>query len=164
MQRWLVQPTIAPTRQHWHLLGSALIALAAILGSTASAAAQDGAVAGVVVESKTLKPLAGAQVVVTGQGRGVLTDANGRFRITGVSGTNVTVEVVMIGYRAKQVPASTGATDLRITLDETAIELNEIVVTGTAGGTQRRALGNSIAKVRADEIVAVAPVKSLQDL
>jgi TonB-linked SusC/RagA family outer membrane protein len=127
-------------------------------------AAQQGTISGVVLESKTLRPLAGAQVVVQGQGRGVLTDANGRFRITGASGAQVTVEVVMLGYRAKSVPASVGAADLRVTLDEAAIELNEIVVTGTAGGVQKRALGNSVGKVKADEIVSIAPVKSMQDL
>ena len=48
------------------------------------------------------------------------------------------------------MPAQVGAADLRIALDETAIELNEIVVTGTAGGVQKRALGNSVAKVNAE--------------
>jgi TonB-linked SusC/RagA family outer membrane protein len=164
MQRWLMQLTGAPARQRWSHLGRVLIGVGVILSSAKAATAQEGAVAGVVVESKTLKPLAGAQVVVSGQGRGVLTDANGRFRITGISGTNITIEVVMIGYRAKQVQSNVGAIDVRVALDETAIELNEIVVTGTAGGTQKRALGNSLAKVRADEIVTIAPVKSMQDL
>jgi TonB-linked SusC/RagA family outer membrane protein len=139
----------------------------AITGAAAqikAVAAQQGTVSGRVVESKTLRPLSGAQVVIQGQGRGVLTDVNGRFRITGVSGTQATVEIVMIGYRPKALPITVGTADVRITLDETAIELNEIVVTGTAGGVQKRALGNSVGKVKADEIVSIAPVKSMQDL
>ncbi len=131
---------------------------------TGDVLAQQGTVSGVVVESKTLRPLAGAQVLLQGQGRGVLRDANGRFRLTGATGAQVTVEVVMLGYRPKSIPATVGSADLRIPLDEAAIELNEIVVTGTAGGVQKRALGNSVGKVKADEIVSVAPVKSMQDL
>ena len=127
-------------------------------------AAQQNTVSGTVIESKTLRPLSGAQVLVQGQGRGVLTDVNGRFRITGITGTDVTLEVVMIGYRARTQAARVGDANIRIGLDETAVSLNEIVVTGTAGGTAKRAIGNSIAQVKAADIVATAPIKTTSDL
>src|SRR5690606_11690686 len=47
---------------------------------------------------------------------------------------------------------------------EAAVALDEIVVTGQPGGTQRRAIGNSIATVNASDVVAVAPIKSMQEL
>jgi TonB-linked SusC/RagA family outer membrane protein len=140
------------------LLGMALLAGAAKLQ------AQDAAVAGIVLEGKSLRPVAGAQVVVEDQNRGTLTDVNGRFRITGLTGTQGTLRVVMIGYREHSQPVRIGDANVRVTLHEAAVSLDELVVTGTAGGQQKRAIGNSVAQIRAADIVATAPVKSAQDL
>jgi TonB-linked SusC/RagA family outer membrane protein len=157
--RWLLQLASAPCC-------SAGVLFMSVLGASAipAVAQQQNVVGGTVVESKSLRPLSGAQVLVQGQGRGILTDVNGRFRIPNVTGTDVTLEVVMLGYRARTQPARVGDTNVRVALDETAVELNEIVVTGTAGGVQKRALGNSVGKVDAANIVSVAPVKTIQDL
>ncbi|HSL69156.1 MAG TPA: carboxypeptidase-like regulatory domain-containing protein, partial [Longimicrobiales bacterium] len=92
-----------PLRQH--LAVGILLGCVSLVAGVSRGAAQESTIAGTVVESKSLKPLAGAQVLVQGQGRGVLSDANGRFRITGVTGTDVTLEIVMIGYRARTLPA-----------------------------------------------------------
>ena len=120
--------------------------------------------AGVVVEELTLRPLAGAQVVVEGTGRGTLTDADGRFLLTGLIGSDVTLRVVMIGYRGVTRSVATGTTDLRIALAESAIELNEVVVTGTPGATRKRAIGNAVATVDAEQILAVAEPATVQQL
>ncbi|MGH7575423.1 MAG: TonB-dependent receptor domain-containing protein, partial [Longimicrobiales bacterium] len=40
-------------------------------------------------------------------------------------------------------------TDLRIALSETAIELDEVVVTGTAGAVERRSIGNAVSTIDA---------------
>ena len=146
------------------VLGVALLSAMGIAVHADAVAAQEGVVGGMVIDNKTMRPLSGAQVLVQGQGRGVLSDANGRFRIQGVTGTEVTVEVVMIGFRARTQVARVGDQALRIGLEEAAVELNEIVVTGTAGGTAKRAIGNSIAQVKAADAVATAPIKNTHDL
>lgn len=132
--------------------------------SPAVLSAQQGSVGGTVVADPSLRPLAGAQVVVEGTGRGTLTDANGRFLVVGLSGTEVTLRVVMLGYRAETQNVRVGDRDLRIALAESAIELDRIVVTGTAGGTQRRALGNVVSRIDAAEVVAAAPVRDVSSL
>src|SRR5690606_28068231 len=104
-------------------------------------AQQSSSVLGTVVSSGSLRPLAGAQVYVEGTDRGTLTDANGRFALTGLSGSQVTINVVMIGYREVSTTVPVGATDVRIELSESALALDQIVVTGQVGGTQRRAIG-----------------------
>jgi hypothetical protein len=53
-----------------------------------------------------------------------------------------------------------GDMNVRIALAESAIELDQIVVTGTAGGTQRRAIGNAVTQVRAAETVELAHVRA----
>src|SRR5690606_5655710 len=127
-------------------------------------AQQSSSVLGTVVSSGSLRPLAGAQVYVEGTDRGTLTDANGRFALTGLSGSQVTINVVMIGYREVSTTVPVGATDVRIELSESALALDQIVVTGQVGGTQRRAIGNSIASVNAAEAVEIAPISSVQEL
>ena len=133
-------------------------------GSASMAQAQENVVAGTVLEAKSLRPVAGAQVVIQGQDRGGLTDVNGRFRITGLTGAQGSLRVVMIGFRDHVQNVRIGDTNVRIQLNEAAVALNELVVTGTAGGQQKRALGNSVAQVKAADIVASAPVKSTSDL
>src|SRR5690606_7717145 len=114
---------------------------------------------------RTLRPLPGAYVELVGTDRAVLTDANGRFMFVGVSGTQATLRVTMLGYRAvDQHVVRVGDMNVVIRLAETAIELDQLVVTGTAGGTQRRAIGNSVTQVRAAETVELAHVANVQSL
>jgi hypothetical protein len=135
-----------------------------VVADPGAVTAQDGAVAGIVVQAQTQRPLQGAQVAVVGQDLGAMADAAGRFRIAGVAGTRVTLEVVMLGFRTLLREVAVGSTELRLSLSETAIHLDEIVVTGTPGGTARRAIGNSVTSVDAAEVTEVAPVQSVQQL
>ena len=48
--------------------------------------AQGGSVGGTVYDQTSGRPLTGAQVAVVGAQRGVLTDANGHFRLAGLTG------------------------------------------------------------------------------
>ena len=148
------------------LLRTAFVLLAA-LGLAllpGEAAAQTGVVAGQVLDATSSRPMAGAQVVVDGTQLGGLTDSGGRFRIEGIPEGEVTLRVVMIGYRPFTQVTSTGTLDLRLRVTESAIELDQIVVTGTPGGTRQRAIGNVVARVDAAEITEVAPIITMQDL
>jgi hypothetical protein len=64
-----------------------LLALLAVAVAPARAVAQQGVVAGTVVAEGSQRALPDAQVVVEGTTLGAATDASGRFRITGVTGT-----------------------------------------------------------------------------
>jgi TonB-linked SusC/RagA family outer membrane protein len=161
-----VQAPASMTRRHRQLLRGAL-ACALALGLGAGwqpARGQSNTVMGTVVTSSTLRPLSGVQVMIEGTDAGTVTDANGRFLFTGVTGTEVTLRAVIIGYREARTTARVGETGVRIMLEESAVALDELVVTGQPGGTQRRAIGNSIATVRAADAVAVAPIRSMQEL
>jgi len=138
----------------------------ALLASVASpAAAQDGGVvAGVVVTEGSAAPLPGAQVGVEGTTLGALTDAQGRFRIAGVPGTSVQLTARRIGYRPVTTTVQVGATDVRIAMSERVVELNQVVVTGTAGGTEQRAVGNAVSRIRAADVVQTQPIQDFQQL
>lgn len=146
-----------------------VLGLAFLLGATPSVArAQTGTISGTVVVEGSQRPLARAQVTVEGQaGRGAVTDAAGRFRITGitgVTGATVTLDARLIGFRPVTRTAQVGATDVRLLLSERAVELNEVVVTGTAGGSQKRELGTAVAQVNVSDVVAKTAVPSVDAL
>jgi TonB-dependent SusC/RagA subfamily outer membrane receptor len=143
----------------------ALVLGIAVLAVPRLAAAQDGVIAGTVYTEGSLRPIAGAQISIADQaGKGAVSDASGRFRITGVAGSQVSLNARMIGYRAVTQSVRVGATDVRFLMSERPVELDQIVVTGTAGGQEKRAIGNSVAKVDAAEVVASTQVSSVQDL
>ncbi|MBI4421357.1 MAG: TonB-dependent receptor, partial [Gemmatimonadetes bacterium] len=126
--------------------------------------AQTGQVSGVVVEERTQTPLRNVPVTVDGGQNLARTDAAGRFTLTGLAGPQVTIRVAWIGYRPHTQLVPVGTTDLRIGLAESAIELDAIVVTGTAGVQQARAIGNAVASLRVSDLTQQAGVTDLQDL
>ncbi|MBX6330601.1 MAG: SusC/RagA family TonB-linked outer membrane protein [Gemmatimonadaceae bacterium] len=142
------------------MLAAGLIAGAAFT----SAAAAQGVVGGRVVEDGTRQPVPGAQVVVSGTTLGALTDAAGRFRITGVQGTQVTVVARRIGYASQTKTVTVGDTTVEFVLTARATSLEEVVVTGTPEAATKREIGNAITTVDAAAIQKVAPVQSFQEL
>ena len=127
--------------------------------------AQDGSISGMVVVETGQQPLAGAQVLAVGTDRGTVTDGRGRFLLTGLSGTEATIRVVMIGYRTQERTVPVGASDVMFAMQEVAIELDRVVVTGTtAGAERRRQIGNAVSTVNASDIVEAAPVRNMQEM
>jgi len=123
---------------------------------------QEPVVVGLVVDARTGFPMRGAQVVVVGAGQGVLTNEAGRFRITGVPGPSVELEVIMMGYRTTRREVRVGSADVRIELSEAVLELDELVVTAT-GLVRAREVGNTMARITSREIEA-SPARNALDL
>ncbi len=126
-------------------------------------AVQQGVVAGTVVDPRS-QPIQGARIVVLGTASRAVSDAAGRFRIGNLSGVDVSLEVSRIGYRKRTEAVAVGDTAVRVVLLESAINLNALVVTGTATPLEKRAIGNSVSLIDAAQITAVAPVRNVADL
>jgi TonB-linked SusC/RagA family outer membrane protein len=142
----------------------ALAAVALSLLPLQTGRAQDNAIAGTVVSDRTQEPVAGARVIVAGSTLATTTDARGRFRLSPLTGAQVTLEVRVIGFRRASVPARAGDLAVRIVLEELAVTLDEVVVTGTAGVVEKRTVGNAIGKVEASFITERAPIANVQNL
>jgi len=141
-----------------------VIALAiGALGGPRSALAQ-GAIAGTVLNSQSLGPVAGVRVTVVGTALTATSDAKGRFRLDGVSGGQVTLRAIGIGFRPVTLPARVGDLSIRILVNEAAINLGELVVTGTAGPVEKRAVANAISKIDAEEALGVSPATDVSQL
>src|SRR5207302_3354729 len=60
--------------------------------------------------------------------------------------------------------ARVGSTDLQFAMAERVVELDQVVVTGTAGGEQKREVGTSVAQVNVAEVTAKQVVPSVDAL
>src|SRR5437588_5305062 len=155
-------------RQAMRSLTSSLLQLILLVGVAPAARAlqqqpEQGFVAGTVIAEGTLRPLPGVQVSA-GAGHVAITDAAGRFRITGLAGGQVTLTARSIGYVPLTRTVAVGDTRVSFTLNEAPIELNAVVVTGTAGVQTKRAIGNVVPTINAGDVSAVAPVSDIQSL
>jgi TonB-linked SusC/RagA family outer membrane protein len=129
-------------------------------GLATSAAAQEP-IAGTVVDAATKRPLDAAVLAVEGTRVRTTTDDQGRFRLTVPPGVEVTLLITRVGYRPANARVRAGATDGSITLNQAAVSLDDLVITGTPGAQQTRTLGNAVGKVH---VTSVAEVSSPLDL
>jgi TonB-dependent SusC/RagA subfamily outer membrane receptor len=137
---------------------------ALLLGPATAARAQDSVVAGVVLGAANATPLEGARITIEGTPLVQTTDAKGQFRFTNLTGAEVTLRVARIGYQPAAVVARVGQTNLRVLLRESTVRLDEIVVTGQPQGTERRAVGNSIATIDAPAALELSGASDLGKL
>jgi len=145
-----------------HLVSLAIAAVVTV--GSARSVFEQGAVSGQVIAAGSGEAISNAQITAAGGTLRATSDNQGRFRITGVIGTNTTLSVRRIGYRNAEVAARVGQTDLTITLVSNPASLEAVVVTGTVGASQKREIGNSVGTIDAADIVANAPILSVQGL
>ncbi|MCA1789909.1 MAG: TonB-dependent receptor, partial [Thioalkalivibrio sp.] len=142
-----------------------LLLLLLLPGSVAGQ--QTGTVTGQVVGADNLNPLSGVQMVVEGTQLGGITNNSGRYIILNVPAGQITVTATLLGRRSVQQTANLSAGEtatLDFRLAETAISLDEIVVTGTAGAQQARALGTTVGSIQVSERQALAPEATFENM
>ncbi len=147
---------------------SGAASLALVMASASSAAAQQtGSISGTVLDAATEAPLVGAQVVVAGTQLGGQTNAQGRFLILNVPAGERTLQVFMLGYAdgsetVTVTPGSVASATIR--LDQSVLQLDEVVVTGVSGATVKAKVPFVVENVRAADIVvpATSPATALQ--
>lgn len=131
------------------------------LSSPAPVQANNITVTGEVVDSNG-EPVIGATILAKGSGQGAATDLDGKFSLSVPKGATLVISYV--GCVTQEVKAS--ATPMKITLQETSLNLNEVVVVGFA--TQKKvnltgAVGTASGKDIADRPVSDA-VTALQGI
>ncbi|MGQ0646419.1 MAG: SusC/RagA family TonB-linked outer membrane protein [Gemmatimonadaceae bacterium] len=125
-----------------------------------------GTVRGRITDRGTGTSLVGVQVQVVGTRLGAMTDAQGRYVIAQVPAGAQSITARMLGF-APETRALTvtdaAETTADFSLSRMATQLGEVVVTAT--GDQRKVeIGNAVATLRIDSIVAAAPVTSVGEL
>ena len=133
----------------------------------ATAANAQSVVSGRVTDSRSELPISGVSVEVEGTRLGATTDAEGRFRIANVALGQQTVIARRIGYASLRKPvtvASGQPATVDFALVLSAMMLDEVVVTGTAGGELRRSIGNTVATIDASDMLAKSAATNLTSL
>jgi TonB-dependent starch-binding outer membrane protein SusC len=144
----------------------AAVAILAMVAALPGHAVAQGTITGTATEVGTLRPLASAQVYIEGTTIGTLSNARGQFLIPNAPAGQVTLRAELIGYTA-QSQTVTVVAGQAVTVDfqfrQSALALDQIVVTGAGAGTERRRLGNTIATVDMTEL-STAPVMSMSEV
>ena len=148
--------------------GGLVLALAFMLGwAPAPVAGQvTGTLVGTVRDGSSQRPLEAVQVYIAGTGIGALTNAAGRFLLLNVPAGEHTLVAEIVGYRSGSSTITVGAGQSVVSdfgLQQTAISLNEIVVTGAGIATEKRKLGNTIVTLSAAE-VENAPIANFSEM
>ena len=155
--------------QRYHLTNggrfSSLLAVAAAVAFLlpAQAAAQDGTVTGQVVAATTGQPINGVQISILETALGGLSNVSGRFLINRVPAGTYTVQATYVGYGTQTQEATVspgGAASLQFEMEVSAVAMDELIVTGTAGAVERRKLGTSAASLDVTAVSEVTPLSS----
>jgi TonB-linked SusC/RagA family outer membrane protein len=150
-------------RSRVQLAACALLAAAIALPVGAQQAAV-GTIEGTVREANTNRVIEGAQVGVVGAAIGAVANRNGFYRITNVPARAIELTVRMVGYAPMRKPVTVTAGQVAVadfSLQQTALQLQAVVTTGTAGATEVKRLGNSVATIDPPKI---APIRSASEL
>ncbi len=146
---------------------AAAAAMAMITAAEPLAAQSVGTIRGTVTEARTQRAVADVQVFIPEASSRALTNAAGLYVMSNVPIGTHTLHARLIGFAevTQAVTVSAGATvtaDMR--LQPQAIELSEVVVTGTPIGTEKRALGNSVTTVDVAEITTKSSMMNVTEL
>ena len=113
-------------------------------------AQSSGTVRGHVTDAASGRPLSEAQVSVEGTRVGSITNANGDYTLNAVPAGQRNIIIRRLGYQRVTVAVAVGAgatATADAALRVSAVNLSDVVVTGTGTPTERRKVGASIASV-----------------
>ncbi len=135
---------------------------------SAQGATSTGTVRGRVTEVVSGRAIADARVQVTGTRIAAVSNASGDFLLTLVPTGPRIISVRRLGFQPSTQAVTIiadGAVTANFTLRESAVNLSEVVVTGSAAPTEKRKIGTSVASIDSTTIsraVAVTVDQALQ--
>ena len=109
-------------------------------------------ITGTVRDQSSGIAVSNAQVFIEALNIGVLTQASGQYLLLGVPTGTHTVTVSSLGYgtASNEVTVTEGGTAvLDFSISAEALQLDEILVTGTATGSRAREIGNAVGRLDA---------------
>ncbi len=137
------------------------IAITASKNSLNNSVQQQKKITGSVTESSG-EVLPGVSIVIKGTTTGTITDFDGNYTLAGVSGDAILI-FSFVGMRSEEIPVA-GQSTINVTLVESAISVNEVVVTALGIERERKALGYAVSTVSAEEIQASGKVNVIETL
>lgn len=118
-------------------------------------------VTGAVTDAKTGDPLPGVAIAIENSTKGVLTDAEGKFKID-IPNENAVLVISYVGYGRERITVK-NQKDLNIKLVPNALNLNEVVVVGY-GTNKKIDLTGSISSITNKDISQVSSTNLTDNL
>jgi TonB-dependent SusC/RagA subfamily outer membrane receptor len=119
-----------------------------------------------VTDAGTGQPVPSAQVFIPSLNLGALTQASGSYSLQNVPAGVQTVTVQRLGFREETATVTVAAGETAVqdfVITQAALQLDQLIITGTAGGTQRRALGNAVERVD-EATLATRPAVRIEEV
>jgi iron complex outermembrane receptor protein len=114
------------------------------------------------VTDESGKPLAGANLLITGSLSGVSSGSDGRFTFNNLKAGNYLLQASFVGYERKEVPvAITGNTEITINLSERMFMADEVVVRATRADQNSPVAYTNISREEIQQMTKVQDVPYL---
>lgn len=114
--------------------------------------AQQRALTGIIYEADGKTPLIGATVKVKGSNVGTISNIDGNFRLN-VNGKDQILVVSYMGYDPQEIKVGNNST-VQITMKESSVMLNEMVVTALGITREQKSLGYAVSKLNSDDVTS----------
>lgn len=141
------------------------VALVALGGTVAHA--QRGVIMGRITDARSTQPVVSATVEIQGTRLVGTAGDDGRFRIANVPAGSYTLTARRIGYavgRRTVTVADGEQVTADVALQPSVISLDQVVITGTAGGEELRSIGNAVSTINASEVLDKSAAPDLGSL
>ena len=114
----------------------------------------EGTLQGTVFDESTGEPMPGVNVFIPELNVGAATDAEGMFEIAEIPEGTYVVRATFVGYETfeEEIEIADGENSIEIMMAPSALQLDEVVVSGLASSVKRENLANSVTKISADEL------------
>ncbi|MCS7013477.1 MAG: carboxypeptidase-like regulatory domain-containing protein [Chloroherpetonaceae bacterium] len=140
--------------------------LTLMFAQMASAQTTTGEIKGKVIDAFTKEPLVGAQVFIRDTKIGAATNIDGQYTLRRLQPGEYVLVARYVGYRSvsKNVTVSAGASaQVDFELVPSAVQADELVVTGQGVATEKRKLTTAVEFISSDRITG-SPTKSIDQL
>ncbi len=118
-----------------------------VLGKTSLAAFQQRQVTGTVTDSGG-EPLAGVTVLIQGTTTGTLTDLDGKYTIA-VPDDKAVIQFSFVGYATQEISVG-NQSSINITLQESILQMDEVVVTALGLSRAQKTLAYAVQEVKGE--------------
>lgn len=115
-----------------------------------TAQAQSLKITGVVTDGPAGQGIPGASVTIKGKETATVTDVNGSFSIS--ANVNDIIRISYLGYANKEIKVTAGTTQLKISLEASLNDLNEVVVTALGITKAKKSLGYAVQELKSKDI------------
>jgi len=119
-------------------------------------------ITGIVTEARNNTPLGGVAVVVKGTIIGVFSDANGRYSIT-VPNDMAVLQFSFVGFIGKEIQVGVQTT-INVSLEESTLQMEEIVVTALGIKRESKKLGYAVTAVNTEDMLSNKTINVMESL